>query len=376
LGSQVDSIYLDFCKAFDSVVHSKLIYKLKQYGFSGKLLLWLECFLSDRYQCVKIENQLSSWSRVISGVPQGSVLGPILFVIFVNDLPLVCANSNSSLYLYADDGKCFAVIKTLQDCEYLQSTLDAISSWSEQWQLPLSLEKCNVVSFHTSCTPITYNYSLSGHILDRQAAVKDLGILFTSNLNFSKHISNLCNAARSRAAIIFRCFRSRDCHLLYKAFVTYVRPILEYCSSVWSPYCLKDTRKIEAVQKTFTKRLNGLRDLSYGQRLLALSADTLECRRIKSDLKMYYSIIHNLVDIPSSSLFSFKVSNTRGNGLTLVKQKFSNNLNRYVFKIRLINLWNLLPDIVVNSPSLNCFSVHLDSVNLGELTKKANMNTN
>ena len=153
------------------------------------------------------------------------------------------------------------------------------------------------------CNPITFNYTLSDYSLARLDNVKDLGVLIASNLNFSGHIVNLCNAARSRTAIILKCFKSRDCNLLCKAFITYVRPILVYCSSVWSPYKLHEIRKIEAIQKKFTKRLSGMLDLSYEQRLLALNAETLELRRIKTDLKLYYSIIHNLVDLSPTSFF-------------------------------------------------------------------------
>ena len=168
-------------------------------------------------------------------------------------------------------------------------------SWSLLWQLPLSLEKCNVLTFHSKCNPVEFDYTLANHPLVRMGNVIYLGILMASKLHFSAHITNLCNTARSRTAIVLKCFQSRDCHLLYKAFITYVRPLLEYCSSVWSPYRLEDIRKIESIQRKFTKSLRGLGDLSYEQRLTVLKSETLEIRRIKADLKMYYNILHNLV---------------------------------------------------------------------------------
>jgi len=131
-GCQIDSIYLDYAKAFDSIVHSKLIFKLKNYGVSCNLLEWLSCFLIGRLQSVKVGNSFSEWSPVSSGVPQGSVLGPILFLIYINDLNFSCPELKT-LFLFADDAKCFAQIKSISDCDNLQKSLDSISQWSNTW---------------------------------------------------------------------------------------------------------------------------------------------------------------------------------------------------------------------------------------------------
>ena len=145
-GYQVDSVYLDFRAAFDSVVHSKLLFKLKLFGVSGNLMKWIESFLSERFYSVRVGCSYSEWSPVLSGVPQGSVLGPLLFILYINDLT-ECCQKESKIFIFADDGKCFSCIKSYQDCVNLQTTLTAVENWYIKWQLQLALNKCQVISF-------------------------------------------------------------------------------------------------------------------------------------------------------------------------------------------------------------------------------------
>jgi hypothetical protein len=203
--------------------------------------------------------------------------------------------------------------------------------------------------------------------------ISDLGILLASDLSFSKQIDKLCSKARCRSAMILKSFQSRDNFLLFKAFVVYVRPILEYCSNVWSPYKVSDIKKIESVQRLFTKRLRGLKDLPYPDRLKCLNAESLEMRRIKCDLTMYYKILNNLVDISSDSLFQVRSVRTRNNGLTLYLDKFNNNLERYVFRNRCLNVWNSLPQTVVCSLNLSSFKNSLNSIDLIPVIRKASV---
>ena len=147
-----------------------------------------------------------------------------------------------------------------------------------------------------------------------------------------------------------------------KAFTTFVRPTLEYCSNVWCPFRKADIDKIKSVQRRFTKRLVGLQELQYSERLVCLKQDSLELRRLKSDLYMYFKIINNLVDLSVDNFFTFRSGVTRGNGLSLFKRRFSSNSERYFFQNRCINAWNLLPDNVVHSSSIAIFKYHLDSI--------------
>ena len=138
-GKETDLIYLDFAKAFDSVSHSKLLFKLKSFGISGPLLNWFADYLRDRKQCVVVEGASSSFLNVTSGVPQGSVIGPLLFILYVNDLPEV--TNNSTVALFSDDSKCYRAIRSPVDRGLLQLDLDAMSNWSLNWKMKFNVSK-------------------------------------------------------------------------------------------------------------------------------------------------------------------------------------------------------------------------------------------
>jgi hypothetical protein len=291
--------------------------------------------------------------------------------MFINDLTDCCIDNNCNIFVFADDAKCLSIIKSYQDCEILQSTLNIIESWSKEWQLSLSLHKCKVISLCNKNIHINYPYSILNVLLEYVDTITDLGVILTSDLSFSKQIDKVCIKARCRAAMIFKSFQSKDKFLLFRAFVVYVRPLLEYCSNVWSPYRLCDIRKIESVQRLFTKRLRGLKSMPYPARLECLGAETLEKRRIKFDLTMYFKILYGIVDLNSESLFQVRDMRTRNNGLTLYKAKFNCNLERYIFRNRCINIWNMLPQTVIGSSDLSVFKRHLNSFDLDAIILKA-----
>ena len=354
--TQIDTVYLDFSKAFDSIVHSKLLFKLEKYGVSNELFLWLQCFLSNRIQCVRVKNKVSSWAEIKSGVPQGSVLAPILFNIFINDIDNVENGDPNQFYIYADDVKCSFAVNSVADCISFQKTLDSISKWSCKWQLNLAPNKCTTMSFCYNNPPISFNYTINQQLLPKIDKITDLGIVFSRNLSFDDHIKQICCKARKSSAIILNCFKSRNRLLLFRAFTTYVRPILEYCTNVWSPYSLKNINLIESVQRKFTKRLQGLKDFSYSERLAHLEAESLELRRLRFGLIMYHKIIHGLVDLDFENFFCLKTSNTRSNGLALKRLPFKRNAERYIFKNRLVSIWNDLPHSIVSTSSTEAFT--------------------
>ena len=153
---QVDTLYLDFAKAFGKVNHELLLLKLKRFGISGNLLSWLRDYLSGRYQGVTVLGETSNTLPVLSGVPQGSILGPLLFLVYVNDLP-DCVSSSSSLAMFADDSKCYHPIKCSEDAEVLQSDINAIDSWCKEWQMSLNHSKCGLLRITRNSQPIHYS---------------------------------------------------------------------------------------------------------------------------------------------------------------------------------------------------------------------------
>ena len=369
-GCQVDSIYLDFSKAFDSIVHNKLLFKLEKYGVTGNLLVWLSFFLADRLQSVKVSDNYSDWSPVLSGVPQGSVLGPVLFTIYINDLSTSCPDLEW-LYLFADDAICFRVVRSLSDCDIFQKSLDSVAAWSNLWQLALAADKCQIISFGYHKSSIVYNYSVNSIPLLRVNNVLDLGVRFSQDLSFSLHIKAICNKARRKASIILNCFKSKNKVTLFKAFTVFVRPILEYCSNLWCPFRKSEIDLLESVQRRFTKRLNGMSGLQYSNRLKLLGAESLERRRIKNDLCMYYKIIFGFVDLPVENFFCFRNGITRNNGVCIYKGSFRSNAERYHFNNRCINCWNSLPFSVANAPSPLTFKRCLEGIDFRKFLRSA-----
>jgi len=175
--------------------------------------------------------------------------------------------------------------------------------------------------------------------------------------------------AKQRSSLIYRCFRSRDPVLLFRAFTTYVRPLLEYCTIIWSPCYLKYVNLIERVQRNFTKRLCGYFDLHYSERLKLLKCDTLELRRLKFDLIMMYKIVYGFVDVDASVLFDFinaKESKTRGHDKRIIKKASVLQSGVNSFCNRNVTVWNSLPQYVIAAASVNMFKTYLNKLDLSK----------
>ena len=348
--SSVDVVYLDFAKAFDSVVHSKLLAKLACYGIGQILLSWIRSFLSNRYQYVKVDKSYSSILPVMSGVPQGSVLGPVLFILYVNDIN-VLAPVGVTIKLFADDTKLYTTLSDRIPATHLQSCLSAIFEWSEHWQLKLSPSKCSVMRITSAALRPIHNIIeyFIGHVkLPVVDHITDLGITYNNKFKFSPHVDNIVAKASLRAKLILRCFQSRDPVLLTKAFCVFVRPLLEFGSAVWNPVLMQDICKVESVQRRFTKRLKGIRNLPYTSRLTNLGLDSLHCRRTKADLCMCYKIINNYTCTQVASALTFSsTKQTRGNSRKLDKSHISSVRDGHSFSKRIINAWNNLFLIVL-----------------------------
>jgi len=360
-----DTIYVDFSCAFDSVVHAKLIFKLHNLGVGGLLLGWIATFLSNRSQIVVVEHCFSQSSPVKSGVPQGSVLGPVLFILFVNDIAGLGETNDVTLKLFADDLKIYSSISSSTAAAHLQGALSDLESWCELWQMRVNVAKTTVL--HLGSNNPKTKYFFNGKDLSFSDEVRDLGISIDVRLSYDKHISNICNKASSRIGVLFRGFATRNLRILRKDYVSYIRPVLEYASPVWCPYLLKYIKAIEKVQRQFTKRISQLSDLSYGERLAALDLETLEIRRLKADLLLYYKIVHNLTPWQANAYFSFADCDhygTRSNDFRLIKPVCRTNHFGAVFFHRCITCWNELPNDVINSSSVFAFKKNIAKIDL------------
>ena len=367
-----DTFYLDFSKAFDTVAHKKLIIKLEGYGIKFELLQWISSFLHGRTQSVSIDNVQSQHLQVNSGVPQGSVLGPLLFIVFINDI-VNCLEDECHIKLFADDAKIFS--SRNHSNSNLQKTLNKIVTWAQIWQLRLAFDKCCVFSIGN--TKVTNkSYSLQAIELTRVQQINDLGVLFAPNLKSSLHCAKISAKAKSGSYLIRKSFTSKDPALLLRAFNVYVRPLLETVSPVWSPYLIKDIKMIEKIQRDFTRYVChaiNYHGHSYAERLQYLNMDSLELRRIRNDLTMLYKIVYGLVDLQLDELAHFVANKytMRGNSMKLKSKLLGkSNLSRYQYINRVIPWWNNLPEHIVLSKTLQTFKHNLikhDLTNLLQL---------
>jgi len=366
--NSVTVAYVDFAKAFDSVSHPKLFHKLKAYGITGNLLAWIEDLLTGRTQRVKVGIALSLLSFIRSGVIQGSSIGFLLFLMFINDLIEIFENE-VRIKMFADDLKIYTVITTSSDENMLQQNLNRLSIWATEWQLPIAIRKCHILQIGR-CLLDPFEFSIDQTVIDPVLSISDLGVTVDQTLTFWKHIQTITSKAHARANLIIRCFISRDTHSLINAFKVYVRPLLEYCSTVWSPYTLKGISAVEQVQRRFTKRLRGMYWLSYTQRLEKLNLETLELRRLRADLILTYKIVFGITHINAAELFTLTNNDRlRGHQYKLVIQRRNTDVRKYYFALRVVNSWNNLPQDKISFSNIINFKRSLKCVDLSKYLK-------
>lgn len=358
---QVDVIYLDYKKAFDKVPHKRLLHKIKGYGIDGDILGWITDFLTDMEQEVVINGCESHTCRVTSGVPQGSVLGPVLFLIYINDLPEVIHNLTK---MFADDTKIYRAVNTDDQGQNLQEDLHRLNNWTRTWMMELNSDKCKHLKLYQGTEKCNTSYSIVNqgivHELQSVASENDLGVTIDTNLKFSKHVNLSVAKANRNVGMIFRTFSCINKEMFATLYKSLVRPYLETAVVVWSPMLTKDIKSIENVQRRATKLVPGIKDLSYPERLKALGLPTMEYRRLRSDMVQTYKLINKMDNIKDGFLKINQTRMTRGHTLKLEKTRYRTNLRGHSFKLRVVNNWNSLSDQVVNAPSLFSFKSRLN----------------
>ena len=353
----IHDINMDFRKAFDTVTHRRLIKKVESYGIKGDILLWLEAFLRERKQKVTVNGSSSEWCDVTSGVPQGSVIAALLFVIYINDLP---ENIKSHIYLFADDCKFFREIITLEDIDIMQEDLDTLYEWSQKWLLTFHPDKCVNLRITLRKDAQTHVYQLGDYELKNVDEVKDLGVKVDSKLKFESHISEKVNKANQLWGAIKKAFKHMDQDIFKKLYCAHIRPHLEYAVQFWAPYLRKSINQIESVQRRATKNIPGFQNLSYPERLRKLDLPTLAYRRLRGSMIEVYKII-NVYDAEVTPSLEIRSYSTRGHNKRLyVKPAKKLHPKHHSFQYRIVNPWNNLPSEVVNSPNLNIFKNRLD----------------
>ena len=357
-------IYFDFKKAFDSIDHRLLSFKLNSFGFGKGIVRWITEFLHGRVQKVCVDSQYSERRNVTSGVPQGSCIGPLLFILYIND---IAKDLPTSVHagLYADDLKLYTA---KCNSRTLQESIEIVSRWSSCWNMQFSVQKCVHVRIgsHTKKN----DYFLNGQMLNSDDLVRDLGIIMNSKFSFDEHIRKMISNSKSRMNNILRCFKCTDIHFLRKAYTVYVRPLLESATEVWSPTQIGLIDEIERVQRTYTRRIfarAGIPPATYPERLKFLDIESLHYRRSIRDISLIYKSMNGIVSFDTG--FCYKpapltrnLRNTHGQRIGLAFDITASK--RSTFVSRAINTWNNLPAVTVGSLTVESFQKNLERLNL------------
>jgi len=355
----VDILFLDFAKAFDTVVHTRLSKKLIKYGFVDGLLAWLMAFLSNRFQRVILGENISEWIKVLSGVPQGSVLGPLLFIIFINDLISNIPDS-CKCKLYADDTKILSIIRCNQDCDELQNAINKLVEWSNKWLLKFNKDKWKVM--HIGRHNVEHKYFMDSNQLAKTELEKDLGVFVSKDLKWDDHINYMINKANRVLGLIKNSFSHLDTNSTKLLFTSLVRPHLEYGASIWNPTSVCKSKQIESVQRRATK-ITPLKGLTYQERLFVLNLPTLENRRLRGDLIEFFKIMKDKSNLHWHNPPRFMNSGreSKFHSLRIERQLTKVGSLRYNFlPNRVANKWNSLSQSAVDVNDLNQFKKAVD----------------
>ena len=374
-GHDVDCVYIDYAKAFDKVDHKILIKKLELYGVPTKYVKWIENFLTDRTQTVFINGFSSFSTPVISGVPQGSVLGPPLFNVYVNDLPSVI--KDATIFTFADDTKLISRISNQHDTESLQHNLDNVVNWSNDNNMHLNCNKFELVSHkvkvnldNLACLKLLPFYSeftaykaTDLEYIESSPFVRDLGIMVDEDLNWKTHLHLTSKKCKQLCSWIFSVFHTRDRLTMLTLFNSLVRSKLEFSCEIWDPHQIQGINIIEQVQRSFTNRITGMSSLNYWERLRNLNIMSLQRRRERTTIIHLWKIYNKIY--PNSINMEFK-ENKRSGGIKALIKPLPRMRGRILtafegsFVIKSARLWNTLPPNLTRTTSLALFKHNLD----------------
>ena len=359
---QVDIILLDFAKAFDKVPHQRLLHKLSYYGVRGENLQWVESFLRNRKQRVLLDGKESAQADVTSGVPQGTVNGPLYFLAFINDLP-ECTSSDTRLF--ADDGLLYRNIKTDKDVQALQNDLNSLERWEEQWQMRFHPEKCQVIHICTNSRfRRQHQYTLHGHVLESVDSAKYLGVHISNDMSWRTHVNQTaakaCGTLGFLRRNLFHCTKDvRD-----RCYHTFVLPTVSYAAAAWDPFQSSDVDQLERVQRRGARFVHGnYKDRTPGcvtKMISDLGWLPLAERRRVHRLHYLYKIKHHDVDIDPGPLLQAGDPRTRGRG-RIRQHGAESTVYHQSFYPRTIREWNQLPTLITDAQTSEDFAAAIDS---------------
>ena len=383
--SIMDIIYFDFAKAFDSVSHDLILHKLKHlYKIDGLMLKFIRSYLEGRQQQVVVGGFKSSPLSVKSGVPQGSILGPLLFVLFINDM-FSCISEGTNIALYADDTKIWREVLTSNDQLILQEDINKLYDWSINNKMRFHPDKCKVLSvtLHRNILdnlPFnTFFYQLNGNIIDYVTSQRDLGVLMNNKLNWGAHCDALVAKANSSLGLL-----KRTCHFTANGrqkrsfYLALVRSIFEHCSVIWSPQYSTHIEKFSTIQKRAVKWINGEQFVSYSDEVFVekqreLDILPIHLKFVFNDLVLFYKIVNGLVPISLPSYITISMPDnvryTRRNAPIHNLSDSStyqcsvvpnSNAFSHSYFYRTMLRWNKVPSSVRQSERISAFKIVLN----------------
>ena len=307
LSNQIDALYTDFWKAFDTVDQRKLTAELRKFDLHPKVIKWIWSYLRNRKLSVKIGACFSTSFVVNTGVPQGSHLGPTLFILFINSLIEKMLNFGVRILLYADDAKSYAVVNNAIDAADFQRGINVLNDWCTENKLKLNVNKCKIMTFHRKQRPFINEYRVGDEFVERVTEIRDLGVLLDTKLVFNRHIDTII--AKSFASLGFLkriCSNMYDPYTLKSLYCAHVRSILEYACVVWQPFYQIHIDRIERIQRKFTKFALRYIDWnnennpepSYQSRCQLIALETLNRRRTNTSFFFFYDLLNGFIDAP------------------------------------------------------------------------------
>lgn len=364
LGKNVDVIYLDFAKAFDKVDFSIVLNKMKLLGIKGSVYNWIQCFLRHRTHSVLVDGCLSQKAPVLSGVPQGSVLGPLIFLILIGDIDKDVKTSRVSSF--ADDTRVAKGVQDVKDVSFLQGDINSINSWADDNNMTFNDSKFELLRYGKddilkSCTHL---FDGNGKIIQEKLSVRDLGVIMSNNLQFQDHINNVLLKGRNMCSWVLRTFRNRTSLCMLTLWKSLVLPKIEYCSQLWCPYKKGNLQDLESLQWTFIRKVDVCRGLNYWQALHKLRLYSIERRferyRIIHVWKILEGLVPNFSEHPITTTFNKRTG--RKCCIECVKSSALGTLRTASLPVHGARLFNSLPKHTrsLSSCSLEVFKSSLD----------------
>jgi hypothetical protein len=352
----VDVVFLDFSRAFDSIDHRLLVRRLAELGVSVEVLNWIANFLTGRRQRVMVAQMTSTWTTVTSGVPQGSILGPLLFCIYISDIQ---AHITCDILKYADDIKLFCEVDCDADRHRLQSDIDSIVAWARRRDMHLNIPKCHVM--HLGRRNPCSDYSIGGQNLGAVSDECDLGVWTSNSLSVTRHCKEVAARANRLTGFLGRSLPRLSDVDFRRLYTAIIRPSLDYAATVWCPWLRGDVLILENAQRRATRRLTKLAHLDYDERRARLRLTSLADRRIRGMLIETFKLWRGFSDLHWEDFFSPKpYSATRGHCAAVAKPFSRLNVRTNFFSSAVVDHWNRLPGELLRCETVNQFKNALD----------------